>query len=93
MVDQQQDKRDGLDCSGQQRKHLRYGTLLGLPCFLFAGRRTSCSSLVSWGRMEQLGVGVQQFLQSIQVLLSGDVHVFVNGGLVEAERPLPRERC
>jgi len=39
--------------------------------------------------MEQLGIGVQEFLQGVQVLLGGDVHVLMNCGLVQAERPLP----
>ena len=39
--------------------------------------------------MEQLGVGVQEFLEGLQVLLGGGVHVLVNGGLVQAKRPLP----
>ena len=41
--------------------------------------------------MEQLGVGVQEVLQSVQVLLGGDVYVLMNGGLVWAKRPLPSE--
>jgi len=43
--------------------------------------------------MEQLGVGVQKFLQSEQVLLGGDVNVLMNRGLVQAERPLQSKAC
>ena len=43
--------------------------------------------------MEKLGVGIQEFLQSVQVLLGSDVRVLVNGGLVQAESPLPSKPC
>ena len=39
--------------------------------------------------MEKLGIGVQEFLQGVQVFLGGDVHIFMNGGLAQAERLLP----